>query len=180
MTEAEIKPQSQPQLQFYEHRIYEGIYEIFESELVEIGRYIAFTEDNLQTYSNKIHELHLRVCSEMENILKIVIHKHFVDEKNLKIEWENKKSSFLNEQDRSVYAVLKSKLNREREKDLDKILYGFPDFSFYFSIACKKFRLDQKVVQFLSGLTNSEQLNILQPFEQGERTKMGYSSSNKN
>ena len=132
MTEAEIKPQSQPQLQFYEHRIYEGIYEIFESELVEIGRYIAFTEDNLQTYSNKIHELHLRVCSEMENILKIVIHKHFVDEKNLKIEWENKKSSFLNEQDRSVYAVLKSKLNREREKDLDKILYGFPDFSFYF------------------------------------------------
>jgi hypothetical protein len=61
-----------------ENKVYEGIFNIFELELEEISRFVAFTSGNMNVYSNKIHELHLRVCSEIENVLKIVIHKHFV------------------------------------------------------------------------------------------------------
>ena len=161
-TDTEIKP-TLPQ--FHEDRVYEGIYEIFESEFVEIGRYIAFTEDNLKVYSNKIHELHLRVCSEIENTLKIIIHRHFVNEAQIKELWNTKKSSFLTKKNKTIeYKALKTGLNTKEGQKVDTALFGFPDFSFYFEIACKYFNLDKKVVRFLAGTTTSTQVDILQPF----------------
>ena len=81
--------------QFSELKIYEGIFTIFETEFEEIGNFVAFSDGNLGVYSNKIHELHLRVCSEIENILKIVIHKHFVSADDIKTLWDSEKSKGL-------------------------------------------------------------------------------------
>jgi hypothetical protein len=75
--------------------IYEQIFRIFEEEFEEIGRFVAFTDTNAKTCSTKIHELHLRVCSEVENVLKIVIHRHFVPEGDIKKNWAAEKTKFL-------------------------------------------------------------------------------------
>jgi len=80
-------------IKFNELRIYEDIYDIFESELVDIGKYISFTDENLKTYSNKIHELHLRVCSEVENMLKVVVHNNFVDKDKIREAYPTKKKN---------------------------------------------------------------------------------------
>lgn len=40
-------------MDFNTKKIYEGLYSLFEDELIEIGDYISFTENNLKTYSNK-------------------------------------------------------------------------------------------------------------------------------
>ena len=157
---------NQQQTIYNEHRIFEGIYEIFEAELLEIGRYIAFSEKNLKTYSNKIHELHLRVCSEIENVLKVIIHKHFVSQEQVKHEWSEKKSVFLEEKGKTAdYEKLKLDLNSKNKKDLDKNLFGFPDFSFYYDIACRRFNLNKKVVSFQISVSPDPQHDVLQPFD---------------
>ena len=58
---------------FLDNKIYEGLFNIFELELEEISRFVALTSANMDVYSNKIHELHLRVCSEIENLLKVSV-----------------------------------------------------------------------------------------------------------
>ena len=75
-------------------KIYEGLYSLFEDELIEIGNYVSFTESNLNTYSNKIHELHLRICAEIENLLKIIIASYFIDAKTVHEMWDERKASF--------------------------------------------------------------------------------------
>ena len=65
-------------------KIYADIYDIFEQEFIAISQYVAIIEENNIAASNKIHELHLRVCAEIENILKIVIQRDFVHEKPVK------------------------------------------------------------------------------------------------
>jgi hypothetical protein len=156
---------NQHQIQYNEHRIFESIYEMFEIEFLEIGKYIAFSRNNFNTYSNKIHELHLRVCSEVENILKIVIHKHFVSQDDINRQWETEKSKRLDEKGKKDdYETLKSALNRKGREDLDKNLFGFPDFSFYYNLACRKFNLDKKVVSFQISVSPDPQFDMLQPF----------------
>lgn len=162
-----MKPESQNINEIlHVDRVYNGIYDILEKEFVEISRFIAFTEDNFDTYSIKIQELHLRICSEIENILKLVIHKHFVSEEEILTLWETQKSSFLNQKSLTDdYSDLYNKLNSNEKTKLDKYLFGFPDFAFYFKIACNKFNLDKKGAIFLLGITPTTTLHILQPFE---------------
>ena len=88
---------------FSENKVYEGIFNIFELELKEISRFVAFTSGNMNVYSNKIHELHLRVCSEVENVLKIVVHKHFASAEEVKNLWETDKSAFLEKKSLTQY-----------------------------------------------------------------------------
>jgi hypothetical protein len=160
---------NQQQTIYNEHRIFEGIYQIFEAEFIEIGRYIAFSENNLKTYSNKIHELHLRVCSEIENILKVIVHKYFVTQKQVNSEWENKKSVFLNEKGKTEdYEKLKLDLNSKDKKELDKYLFGFPDFCFYYDIACNSFNLNKKVVSFQISVSPDPQYDVIQPFDKSQ------------
>jgi hypothetical protein len=154
------------QVQLHEHRIYEDIFSIHESEFIEIGRYVALTDDNLKVYSNKIHELHLRVCSEIETALKKVVEKNFVSREQVFEKWDSQKSFFLAEKGReNDYKNLKVSFNSRGSEKLDELLFGHPDFSFYFKLACNEFHLNQKVVVCNAGLTTSENLHVIQPFE---------------
>lgn len=149
-----------------ENKVYEGIFRIFELELEEIGRFIAFTSGNMNAYSNKIHELHLRVCSEVENALKIVIHKHFVSAGEVKNRWDAEKSAFLEKKSLTPkYEELKNELNRNGKEKLDRLLFGFPDFSFYFKIARERFNLHRKVIKHTGMISHSIDWEMIQPFE---------------
>ncbi len=151
---------------FLENKVYEGLFTIFELELEEISRFVAFTSGNMNVYSNKIHELHLRVCSEVENILKIVIHKHFVTTDEVKIFWDTDKSAFLEKKSLTPkYEELKIELNRDGKEKLDKLLFGFPDFLFYFKLACEKFNLHKKVIKFTGTVSQSIDWKTIQPFK---------------
>jgi hypothetical protein len=151
---------------FAENKVYEGIFNIFELELEEISQFVAFTSGNMTAYSNKIHELHLRVCSEIENILKIVIHKHFVSADEIKMLWDFEKSAFLEKKSLTPkYEELRSELNKSDKGKLDKFLFGFPDFLFYFKFACEKFNLHKKVIKFTGMVSHNLDWEIIQPFE---------------
>jgi hypothetical protein len=150
---------------YNEHRIFEGIYETFEDELLEIGRYIAFSSDNFNVYSNKIHELHLRVCSEIENVLKIVVHRHFVLEEEVCKQWESKKSACLEEKGlKEQFKKLCSSLKSKEKKDVEKLAFGFPDFRFYYDLACEKFNLHEKIVIFAVSISPDIKHDVCQPF----------------
>ena len=82
------------QNKFSERKIYESIFSIFERELEEISQFVAFADCNMEVCSNKIHELHLRVCSEVENILKIIISQYFVPVGKIQESWKDKKINF--------------------------------------------------------------------------------------
>ncbi|HQU84046.1 MAG TPA: hypothetical protein PKY59_13005 [Pyrinomonadaceae bacterium] len=151
---------------FAENKVYEGIFNIFELELEEISRFVAFTSGNMTAYSNKIHELHLRVCSEIENVLKIVIHKHFASADEVKTFWETDKSAFLeNKSLTPKYEEIKNELNKGEKGKLDKFLFGFPDFLFYFKLACEKFNLHKKIIKFTGMVSHNLDWEIIQPFE---------------
>jgi hypothetical protein len=166
---------------FSDHKIYKGIFNIFERELEKIGDFVAFSDGNMRVYSNKIHELHLRVCSEIENILKIIVHQNFVSKEEIDKQWKDKKSKFLQDRDLvKEYEELKEKLgnNKEREK-LEKLLYGFPDFSFYFKIACERFNLNKKVVKFKAIISQSSSWDEIQPFKNEEDVPSWWTHYNK-
>lgn len=167
---------------FAENKVYEGIFNIFELELEEISRFVAFTSGNMSAYSNKIHELHLRVCSEIENILKVVIHKHFVTADEIKTLWDSEKSTFLDKKSlTSKYEELKDELNKDGKGKLDKLLFGYPDFLFYFKIACQKFNLHKKVIKFTGMVSHNIDWEIIQPFElqEGRGVPIWWSNYNK-
>ncbi|MCL3782521.1 hypothetical protein EMN47_19225 [Prolixibacteraceae bacterium JC049] len=149
-----------------ENKIYEGIFNVLEEEFKEIGRYISFTESNLKSYSIKIQELHLRVCSEVENLMKIVIHKHFLDKREVEKMWNSKQSNFLSEAGKKdEFEALQDGLNKRRKEKVEKLMYGYPDFAFYFELANEQFNLNKKAVHFLSSLDNSDELTVILPFE---------------
>lgn len=52
--------------------LYIQLFKIYEKELLNIFEHIHPIWENLKTYGNRIHELHLRICSEVENIAKEV------------------------------------------------------------------------------------------------------------
>ncbi|HEX8286357.1 MAG TPA: hypothetical protein VF556_00055 [Pyrinomonadaceae bacterium] len=165
-----------------ENKVYEGIFNIFELELEEISHFVAFTSSNMNVYSNKIHELHLRVCSEIENILKIVIHKHFVSADEIKTLWDSEKSAFLEKKSLTPkYEELRSELNKSDKGKLDKFLFGFPDFLFYFKLACEKFNLHKKVIKFTGMVSHNLDWEIIQPFEleEGRDIPIWWSNYNK-
>ena len=165
---------------FSERKIYEGLFNIFERELDEISNFIAFSDGNMGVYSNKIHELHLRVCSEIENVLKIIIHEHFMPEQEIEARWKDEKSKFLKEKDLvSEYERLKEKLCNKKEKEkLEKLLYGFPDFSLYFKIAREKFNLDKKIVRFNAMISQSSNWNDIQPFKSAQDVPLWWTHYN--
>ncbi len=166
---------------FAENKVYEGIFNIFELELEEISRFVAFTSGNMNTYSNKIHELHLRVCSEIENVLKIVVHKHFVSAEEVKTLWDTDKSAFLEKKSLTPkYEELKNELNSGSKKDVDRLLFGFPDLAFYFKIACDKFNLHKKVIKFTGMVSHNIDWEVIQPFEikKGEKVPVWWTHYN--
>ena len=150
---------------FSEHKIYEDIFNIFERELKEISHFVAFADCNMEVCSNKIHELHLRVCSEIENILKSIVHQCFIPKEQVDKSWEDKKSKFLKNKNLvDKYEELKKELNKDGCTKVEKLLYGFPDFAFYLKIACETINLDKKVVNFKAMISRQSNYNKIKPF----------------
>ena len=165
-----------------EHKIYEGIFNIFEIELEEISHFVAFTDANMDVYSNKIHELHLRVCSEIENLLKIIIHKHFTSQDKVEESWETHKKLLLEKKDVVAdYKNIQNKLNGKERKNVDQWLFGHPDFLFYFKLACEKFNLDKKVVNFKAIISHPSSWNEIHSFkiESGNSVPTWWTNYNK-
>ena len=48
---------------------------------------------------------------------------------------------------------------------MDRFLFGFPDFLFYFKIACEKFNLHKKVIKFTGTVSHNIDWEIIQPYE---------------
>ncbi len=63
------------------------------------------------------------------------------------------------------YEELKNELNRDGKQKLDKLLFGFPDFLFYFKLACEKFNLHKKVIKFTGTVSQRIDWEIIEPFE---------------
>ncbi len=167
---------------FLDNKIYEGLFNIFELELEEISRFVALTSANMDVYSNKIHELHLRVCSEIENLLKTVIHKHFVPLEDMKEYWAKEKATLLAEKSLTFqYEELKSQLNSGDKQEVERLLFGFPDFAFYFKLACGNFNLDKKVIKFSGMVSHVIEWEVIQPFQikKGQNVPLWWSNYNK-
>jgi hypothetical protein len=143
-------------------------FNILEEEFLNISNYIAITKDNLSVYSNKIHDLHLRCCSDLENLLKLIIHRDFVSEEDVLKKWEEGKSKKLKSKGKlEEYIVFKKSLNLINGKQVERYLFGFPDFQTYFLIACEKFNLDKKMVILDAALDDSYNLYAIQPSLKG-------------
>ena len=65
-----------------EKKVFIDLFDIYEQELLTIFQYVAPITENikLNVSSNKIHELHIRVCAECENLAKMIIKKYQYDE----------------------------------------------------------------------------------------------------
>jgi hypothetical protein len=63
-----------------EKKLYAEIFFNFENEIRELTQYVSVIPQNDNTSSNKIHELHIRICTEVENLIKIVSHLHIQEE----------------------------------------------------------------------------------------------------
>ena len=48
------------------------LFDLFEKELLTIFEYIAPIENNYHISGNRIHDLHLRICSKIENLAKFL------------------------------------------------------------------------------------------------------------
>lgn len=151
---------------FSEHAIYEQIFQIFEFEFQEIGKFVAFTDANASTHSTKIHNLHLRVCSEVENVLKLIVHEHFVPKAKVDDQWNAYKQEKLSKKKvLDDYRLLNSKLNNKERREVDQGLFGYPDFAFYYRLAVKHFHLNQKRVTFKAGISDGDRWKSMIPFE---------------
>ncbi|CAA0098973.1 Uncharacterised protein [BD1-7 clade bacterium] len=149
-----------------ENKIYESLFRVFEREFSAIGEYIAFDDDNFSAYSVKIQELHLRICSEIENVLKRLVHKHFLSEIEVKASWEERKSKDLVKADKlEEYSSISESLNKKKMTQVDRNLFGFPDFAFYLEIASENISLDKKSAIFTSMLNSSSDKSVVTPFE---------------
>lgn len=149
----------------YENKIYESLFRVFEREFSTISEYVAFDEKNFNSYSIKIQELHLRICSEIENVLKIVVHKNFLNQEGVSSRWEEKKlKDLLNIKKSDEYLEIKDALNRKKMEQVDRSLFGFPDFSFYLYIASNTINLNKKSVIFTSILDVTSDKSVITPF----------------
>jgi len=63
-------------------KLFIQLYDIFEKELVNIFEYIAPMKVNYNVFWNRVHELHLRVCTEIENIWKYLCKQIAMDKKD--------------------------------------------------------------------------------------------------
>jgi hypothetical protein len=110
--------------------------------------------------------LHLRVCSEIENVLKMVIHKDFMDESEILKLWKVKKWSSLDQESESEFRKILLKKNSRDTISLESEVFGSrPDYAFYFNLANEKINLNQKKIQYLKSLEYIKKIHEFKPFK---------------
>jgi hypothetical protein len=103
------------------------LFDIYEQELLTIFQYVApiNLNNNLETTGNRIHELHLRVCAECENLVKQICKKLF-PERNFNKEYQDKKSDDIKE--------ILDNVPEKYHKEIKKNFYRHADMQFYLNI----------------------------------------------
>ena len=163
-----------------EKKVFLDLFNIYEQELLTIFQYIAPINNtcvikdsewkklkckiNLNVSWNKIHELHLRVCAECENLMKGIAKKLYPD-RNFDEEYQNKKTKKIMEKLRNF---------SERDKQwIKKEIFRYADFQFFLGILNRKLWLCKKKIEFFSfvEINPDKQISLIQPFEINNSSK---------
>ncbi len=142
-----------------EKKVFIDLFNIYEQELLTIFQFVApiNINNNLETTGNKIHELHLRVCAECENLVKQICKKLF-PERDYDNEYRNKK-----------YKNLKKYLDNmpeEYHKEIEKNFYSYADMPFYLDVLNTELWICDKKIEFCKLIETKPENQILfiQPF----------------
>lgn len=163
-----------------EKKVFIDLFDIYEQELLAIFQYVApinntchivdsewkecgcWCKINLNVSWNKIHELHLRVCAESENLMKRIAKKLF-PKRDFDQEYRKEKS-------KDIKSVTK-KLQVDDAERIKEKLYKYADMQFYLGVLDKELWLCSKIIQFSKIVeTNPEkQISLIQPFERNNK-----------
>ena len=161
-----------------EKKVFVDLFDIYEQELLTIFQYVA-PIDKMKISSNKIHELHMRVCAECENLAVKIAEKFITKEEYQNKFWAQKKEFLLKDADEFQFLSNIAKISHnhlkeilERMSSLDqdnliKWIFTYPDMPFYLWILNQKLWICNKKIEFSQIIeTNPEyQYHFFQPFE---------------
>lgn len=122
------------------------LFRIYEEEFSTILQYVAPIKENYKTTSNKIHELHLRICAELENLVKEIA-KQVKPDFDFNADYQMKKKTI-----EKIEEIIKKLSTEEQEIIKKSILWKHPDFSYFLSLLDKEIALCSKKIKFLSDL----------------------------
>ena len=160
-----------------EKKVFTDLFNIYEQELLNIFQYIApinnicnkekcncWCKINLNVSWNKIHELHLRVCAECENLMKKISNKLY-PERDFDNEYKKRKL-------KSIQSIIDN-LSIKDTKKIERMVYKFADMPFYLSILNKKIWICNKMIEFSGIMETSpeKQISYLQPFDKNNEKK---------
>jgi hypothetical protein len=130
-----------------ERKLYCEIFFNFENEIRELTQYVSVIPQNYDTSSNKIHELHIRICTELENLLKIVSHEFVASKEEFTKITKKAKNKASKVKLLSDIELLLKKCNID---NIESLISGFlyPDFQI-FNIKVKK-------VEFIGTILNTK------------------------
>ena len=138
----------QVKLQIWKDKLYVQLFRIFENNLLNIFETIAPIKANYSVCWNKIHELHLRICAEVENLIKEVVKDYFWCDKIKKLENEHI-------EDEVVDKLGKLWFNKNNNALISYILdEKYEPFTYYFSLLDDKLWLSLKEVVFIWWIEN--------------------------
>ena len=146
--------------------LYIQLFKIYEKELLNIFEHIhPFWNNNLKTFWNRIHQLHLRICSEVENLAKDVCY-------TIKPEKEVEKIMKLKRKQQ-----IEEELKKIKCKDKKVILYvmkknKYSPFIHYLSFLKENLGLQFKKIEFIYWSefehTDKHKNKYVQPFSNGK------------
>lgn len=129
--------------QIQKDKLYVELFKIFEKELLNIFETVSPFQHNLWVFGNKIHELHLRICAEVENLVKEVAQDFFWENEIKKLEKTNTDNDIKNKLERLWYKSYDEKLLSYISEE------KYEPFSFYFSLLNDKLWLSCKRLIFI-------------------------------
>ena len=160
-----------------EKRVYTELFNIYEQDFLQILDYIAPINNayniewsdcclriNLNVSWNKIHELHLRICSECENLMKSIIKKLYPE-----IDLD---AEYLETKHKEVYSIINN-LDPNQKNLILKNLNKHADMPFCLSILDKKIWICNKIIEFskVIEVNPDNQIMYIQPFDRNNKDK---------
>jgi len=122
--------------------IFLQLFRIYEQEFSDILEYVAPIKQNYSTTSNKIHELHLRVCAELENLVK-EIGKDVKTSFDFDTDFQGKEI-----RDKKVAKILEKLDSKEKNIVTDLTLSKHPDFAYFLGVLDDEISLCSKMIKF--------------------------------
>ena len=125
-----------------EKKVFRDLFDIYEQEFLTILQYVA-PFDKMKVSSNRIHELHMRICAECENLAVKIVQQFISKEEYQEKYWIQKKSFMLEDANNFQYLSNSAKEHHNQMKEiLEKMdsndqdslirwIFVYPDMSFY-------------------------------------------------